>query len=158
MSLPFLPRLSKLSVVSRRAEQASARRQITSLGIVCQGTGDAIGTLSGGNQQKVVVARWLTEPSRLLILDEPFQGVDIAARRDIGRRLRDTAGERGTLIFVSELDEALEVADRILVMAEHTIVGEHRTANIDIDLVMAQIAGQTTKTDRQQAPAAALAS
>jgi simple sugar transport system permease protein len=68
---------------------------IEALSIVCQGETDSIGTLSGGNQQKVMLARWLAEDCRLLLLDEPFQGVDIRARRDIGRKIRETAAEPG---------------------------------------------------------------
>ncbi|QFY63757.1 sugar ABC transporter ATP-binding protein (plasmid) [Rhizobium grahamii] len=142
MSLPFLRRLSRLGISNRRAERSKARGQITSLSIVCRSERNDMQTLSGGNQQKVMVGRWLSEPSRLLILDEPFQGVDIAARRDIGAKLRATAAGRATIVFLTELDEALEVADRILVMSEHTIVGEHRNADIDVERLLSEIAGQ----------------
>lgn len=116
------------------------------MGVVCQGPQDGILTLSGGNQQKVVVGRWMAEASRLLILDEPFQGVDIQARRDIGRRIRDSAADRATLVLCAEIDEALEVADRILVMSEHTLVGDHRNRNIDLARLMAQISGAADRT------------
>lgn len=142
ISLPFLRRLSAFGVVSRRAEKAKARRQIDALGVVCRSERDEMQTLSGGNQQKVMVGRWLSEPSRLLILDEPFQGVDIAARRDIGEKLRASAAGRSTILFLTELDEAFEVADRILVMSEQTIVGEHRNADIDVERLLSEIAGQ----------------
>jgi len=141
MSLPFLPRFSRFGVARRRAERAAAREQIRDLRIVCRSERDNLATLSGGNQQKVTVARWLSQPSRLLILDEPFQGVDIAARHDIAAKLRDTTGDRATLLFLTELDEALETADRILVMSEHTIVGEHRNADIDMERLLADVAG-----------------
>ncbi len=145
MSLPFLPRLSRLSVLRRGTERATARQQIADLGIVCRTERDEMGTLSGGNQQKVMVARWMSQNARLFILDEPFQGVDIAARRDIAAKLRASSAGRATLIFVTELDEALETADRILVMSEHTIVGEHRNGEVDMDRLLAEIAGQTNK-------------
>jgi simple sugar transport system ATP-binding protein len=141
MSLPFLRHFSWLSVMSRRKEQASARQQIAELGVVCRSEHDELSTLSGGNQQKVMVGRWLSMASRLLILDEPFQGVDIAARRDIGNKLRQSAGDRATLVFLTELDEAFEIADRILVMSEHTIVGEHINDRPDVEKMLAQIAG-----------------
>ena len=145
ISLPFLRRLSRLGVISRRAERAKARGQIEALGVVCRGERDEMQTLSGGNQQKVMVGRWLSEPSRLLILDEPFQGVDIAARRDIGAKLRASAAGRATIVFLTELDEAFEVADRILVMSEHTIVGEHRNSDIDVERLLSEIAGQSSQ-------------
>ncbi|ANH03117.1 sugar ABC transporter ATP-binding protein [Shinella sp. HZN7] len=142
ISLPFLRRLSAFGVASRRAERAKARRQIDALGVVCRSERDEMQTLSGGNQQKVMVGRWLSEPARLLILDEPFQGVDIAARRDIGEKLRASAAGRSTILFLTELDEAFEVADRILVMSEQTIVGAHRNADIDVERLLSEIAGQ----------------
>lgn len=142
MSLPFLRRISAFGISRRRAERVLARSQIRDLGIVCRSEKDELQTLSGGNQQKVMVARWRTQPSRLMMLDEPFQGVDIAARRDIATKLRAEASGRATLIFVTELDEALETADRILVMSEHTIVGEHRNGAIDMDRLLAEVAGQ----------------
>ncbi|MCJ8240654.1 sugar ABC transporter ATP-binding protein [Peteryoungia algae] len=142
ISLPFLKRLSSLGIASRRAERAKARQQIADLSVVCRSERDEMQTLSGGNQQKVMVGRWLSEPSRLLILDEPFQGVDIAARRDIGDKLRASAAGRSTILFLTELDEAFEVADRILVMSEQTIVGEHLNTDIDIERLLCEIAGK----------------
>jgi simple sugar transport system ATP-binding protein len=142
MSLPFLQQFSRLAVLSRSRETANAKRQINDLGIVCRSERDDLSTLSGGNQQKVMVGRWLAMPSRLLILDEPFQGVDIAARRDIGSKLRQSAADRATLVFLTELDEAFEIADRILVMSEHTIVGEHVNQNPDLERLLADITGK----------------
>lgn len=141
ISLPFLKRMSGFGVMKKRAERVAARRQIDELGIVCRSEKDELSALSGGNQQKVMVARWMSQASRLFILDEPFQGVDISARRDIAAKLRASAEGRATLVFVTEIDEALETADRILVMSEHTIVGEHRNADIDLDRLLAQVAG-----------------
>ncbi|WP_214471395.1 sugar ABC transporter ATP-binding protein [Mesorhizobium sp. dw_380] len=141
VSLPFLKRMSNLGVLKRRLERATARRQIEQLSIVCRSEKDEMSALSGGNQQKVMVARWMAQNAALFILDEPFQGVDISARRDIAAKLRASANGRATLLFVTELDEALETADRILVMSEHTIVGEHRNAEVDLDRLLAEVAG-----------------
>ncbi len=145
MSLPFLDRLSRFGVSRRGAERGVARERISELGIVCRTERDEMSTLSGGNQQKVMVARWMSQTANLFILDEPFQGVDIAARRDIAAKLRASAQGRATVIFVTELDEALETADRILVMSEHAIVGEHRNAEVDIDRLLAEIAGRSQR-------------
>jgi simple sugar transport system ATP-binding protein len=142
LTLPFTTRhAGPLGLMRRAAERAAAVRTIDAMGVVCQGPLDGILTLSGGNQQKVVVGRWMAEASRLLILDEPFQGVDIQARRDIARRIRASADTRATLVLCSEIDEAMEVADRILVMVEHTLVGEHRNDAVDLDRLMAEVAG-----------------
>jgi simple sugar transport system ATP-binding protein len=146
ITVPFLDRHSAFSFMNRGSERATARSAISDLGIVCQGDGDAIGSLSGGNQQKVMVGRWLAEASNLLVLDEPFQGVDIKARRDIGHKIRETAGGRATVVLVAEMDEALEISDRIIVMADQTIVGDHRNENIDLGAVLSQVAGQQSET------------
>jgi simple sugar transport system ATP-binding protein len=140
ITLPFSRRHSRPGgFLSFRSERATANRMVGDMGVICQGVGDGILTLSGGNQQKVMVSRWMAEASRVLILDEPFQGVDIQARRDIGRKIRETANTRTTIVFVAELDEAFEVADRILVMSEHSVVGDHRNENIDVSAIMAQV-------------------
>lgn len=143
-ALPFFTNYSTLSFLSRSKMHMMANTMIDGLGIVCQSDRDSIGTLSGGNQQKVMVARWLSEKCRVLVLDEPFQGVDIKARRDIGRKIRETAEGRATVVMVAELDEALEIADRIVVMSAHTMVGDHRNENIDIGPVLSQVAGKIT--------------
>lgn len=149
ITLPFLARHANLSFLSGRSERSTTQSMIERLGIVCQTSADDIGTLSGGNQQKVMVSRWMAEASNLLVLDEPFQGVDIRARRDIGHRIRETAGERATIVFAAELDEALEIADRILVMNEHALVGEHMNDNVDLNLMLAEVSGQVANSPIQ---------
>jgi simple sugar transport system ATP-binding protein len=141
MTLPFLKGLSVGSFLKSGGQRSAAQSMVDQLGIVCQSVGDGIGTLSGGNQQKVMIARWLLEPARVLLLDEPFQGVDIGARRDIGRHIRATAKGRATLVFLAEIDEALEIADRIVVMNEGAIVGEHINQNVDLAALVADISG-----------------
>lgn len=141
LTLPFLRRHSGSGqVVRRSSERKLALRMIAEMGVKCQSHTDNILSLSGGNQQKVMVGRWMAEEARLLILDEPFQGVDIQARRDIGARIRDGSPNRATLVLVTELDEALEVADRILVISEGSIVSEHRNESIDVAAIMAEVA------------------
>jgi simple sugar transport system ATP-binding protein len=125
-----------------KALRITAKKKILDMGIICQSELEQIETLSGGNQQKVIVGRWLLKPCKLLILDEPFQGVDIKARQDIGTYIRQTANKRATVVFVSELDEALEIADRILVMSEKSVVGEHKNQNVNLDKILMEISGQ----------------
>ena len=144
ITLPFLRRHARFSFLNFKSEHATAQSSISNLDIICQSDSDEIGSLSGGNQQKVMVARWLAEASNLLVLDEPFQGVDIKARRDIGQKIRDTAKGRATVVMVAEMDEALEIADRIIVMNDQTIVGDHRNQNINTKLLVEQVVGQQT--------------
>jgi simple sugar transport system ATP-binding protein len=124
ISFPFLKGWSVAGLVSRDAEIRAARSLIREFGVKTRGPLDPLTSLSGGNQQKVVLARWHAEPARLLILDEPFQGVDIGARNDIIQAIRAKSKDRATVVFVNDLEEALEVGDRVVVMDDHTIVDD----------------------------------
>ncbi|SFL39256.1 sugar ABC transporter ATP-binding protein [Methylobacterium pseudosasicola] len=124
IGFPFLDRWGRAGLVARTAETRATRRLIAEFGIKARGPEDLPASLSGGNQQKVVLARWHAEPARLLLLDEPFQGVDIGARDDIIRAIRAQSRDRATIVFVNDLEEALEVGDRVVVMADHAVVGD----------------------------------
>ncbi len=102
-----------------------------------------IGTLSGGNQQKVVIGRWVYAGSRILLLDEPTRGVDVEAKRQIYAIIRDLAAEGKSVIFVSsEVEELPNVCDRVLVLREGRIAEEFKPPHINADRLMsACIAG-----------------
>jgi simple sugar transport system ATP-binding protein len=114
LSFPFLPHWFRRGVVRETVERDAAMDAIKTFGVRCTGPDDRLTRLSGGNQQKVVLARWHVERARILLLDEPFQGVDAGARADIVDTLRRHAHERATIVFVSDLEEALEIADRVV--------------------------------------------
>jgi ABC-type sugar transport system ATPase subunit len=99
--------------------------------------------LSGGNQQKVVIARWLTLNPKILILDEPTRGVDVAAKAEIHALMSELAGQGVAVLMVSsELPEILGVCDRILVMREGRIVKEFSRTEATQDLIMQAATGQ----------------
>ena len=118
ISLPNLSKWFPRGLLLGGREQQQARKAIDRLGIRAAGPSASVWTLSGGNQQKTVIARWEAEPGRLLLLDEPFQGVDVGARHDIVKAIRE-AKSRATLIATSDPEEAFQVADRIMVMERH---------------------------------------
>jgi simple sugar transport system ATP-binding protein len=124
IGFPFLGQWGVAGLVSRGAEMRASRALSREFGIKSRGPLDALTALSGGNQQKVVLARWHAEPARLLLLDEPFQGVDIGARNDIIQAIRAKSRDRATVVFVNDLEEALEVGDRVVVMVDHSIAGD----------------------------------
>lgn len=113
IALPHLGRWYPSGLLRGNREEREALAGIRRLGIQAPGPGARLDSLSGGNQQKTVLARWQAEPMQLLLLDEPFQGVDVGARADIIVAIRADR-ERATLIATSDPEEALEVADRIL--------------------------------------------
>jgi simple sugar transport system ATP-binding protein len=120
ISLPHLRRWFANGWLRPAVERRAAKSAIERLGIRSNGPQAPMETLSGGNQQKVVLARWQAEPTRLLLLDEPFQGVDVGARADIIAALRADR-HSATLIATSDPEEALEVADRIYIIQQHSL-------------------------------------
>ncbi len=122
---------------NRRKQQATADRMCASLQIVCRGPSDLVQNLSGGNQQKVALAKWLVINPRILIVDEPTKGVDVGAKAEIHNILFDLA-RNGTAILVisSDLPEILAVSDRLLVMREGRITGELTRAQATEQSVM----------------------
>ena len=85
------------------------------------------GSLSGGNQQKLLIARWLGRETRVLLLDEPTRGIDVGTKAEIYRRIREAAGAgMGILLVSSEMPELLALSDRVLVMCEGRLTGELR--------------------------------
>ncbi|MFE3196170.1 sugar ABC transporter ATP-binding protein [Nocardia sp. NPDC059240] len=123
LSLPFLRSISGVTgLITRSREVEAARLTIERLGVVTRDENSLIEELSGGNQQKIVVGRWLAHRPRVLVLDEPFRGVDIGARRDIGRQARALAGDDAAVLVLSaDIDEVLEVADRVIVLVDGDI-------------------------------------
>jgi len=121
IAFPHLPKWFPNGVMNIARERLAGTDGISRLGIRARGPDDRLDELSGGNQQKVVLARWQAEPCRLLLLDEPFQGVDVGARADLIAAIRGSSRGSATLIATSDPEEALEVADRIFVMRDHTL-------------------------------------
>ena len=124
-ALAVLPQLSRWIFVRDRAERALAREYVEALRIRTPSTEQLVGKLSGGNQQKVVLARWLATTPKVLLLDEPTRGIDVGAKSEIYAIIDRLAHEGVAVIVVSsELPEVLGVADRIYVMAAGRIRGE----------------------------------
>jgi ABC-type sugar transport system ATPase subunit len=120
-----LPMFSRLGVLSPSRERAAATRAVADFHVKAAGLAQRAGTLSGGNQQKLLLARLLVEKRRLLVLDEPTRGVDVGAKAEIYRLVdRLTAEGLGILMISSELPELLGLADRIVVMRGGRTVGE----------------------------------
>ena len=142
MTLSTFSQLARLGFTSARRERAAADRVAQSLDLRPSDVGRVVGTLSGGNQQKVVVGRWLLGDTRLLLLDEPTRGVDVGARAELYRVIHRLAADGvGVLLVSSEVPEVLGLADRVLVMREGRVVHTAPATELDedtvLDLVMA---------------------
>ena len=125
-SMAVLETVSRNSFVNRAKERLLANRSIKQLSIRATGPEQIVNKLSGGNQQKVVVSKWLASSPKVLIMDEPTRGVDVGAKSEIHRLMSQLAAEEGLAILMisSELPEILGMSDRILVMREGRLVGE----------------------------------
>jgi ABC-type sugar transport system ATPase subunit len=142
MSSASLAGISRMSVVSHKRDRSLAKDFAARLGLRQSAIEVAAGTLSGGNQQKVVLARWLARRPKLLILDEPTRGVDVGAKAEIYGLIRAIADEGvAVLIISSELTEVLGIADRILVMREGYGVGEIDACDASEQKVMSMATG-----------------
>jgi len=110
-------------------ERKRTNELIRDLDVASAGPEAPIESLSGGNQQKVVVGRWLLKPARVLALDEPFRGVDLGARADIAAKIREQDG--AVIVASADVDEVLEVADRIVVLSHGAVVRDVPAASAD---------------------------
>lgn len=125
VTLANLTGVTTKGFLNRREEVRVAEDSIERLRIRTDGTEQAAGKLSGGNQQKIVIAKWLYANPRVMLFDEPTRGIDVNAKREVFLLMEETAREgKAVLMVSSELPELLQVADRILVMREGAVVAE----------------------------------
>lgn len=138
-SLPSLKRDSLKGVfLNRSAEKELAREGIESLSIRTPGDWQLVRYLSGGNQQKVVIAKWLAMKPRVLLLDEPTRGIDVGAKQEIYKLIEELASKGLAILFVSsELEEVMGLADRVLVMHEGEVSGELLRSEMSEERIMA---------------------
>ena len=123
--LPNLKRLSRGGFVSLRRERDEFAKYVSALQIKITSSEQIAGTLSGGNQQKVVLAKWLARHCEVLIFDEPTRGIDVGAKHEIYLLMNELAAQgKAILMISSELPEVLGMADRILVLNAGRVTGE----------------------------------
>ncbi|MGW0734907.1 sugar ABC transporter ATP-binding protein [Streptomyces sp. NPDC002851] len=148
LGLVTLRSATRAGFVDRGGQRAAAAEVAERLGVRMAGLGQRVRTLSGGNQQKVVIGKWLLADTRVLILDEPTRGIDVGAKVEIYRIVnRLTAAGHAVLMISSDLPEVLGMSDRVLVMAQGRIVGELTADEADQDSVMALAVGARQKVE-----------
>lgn len=125
ISLVSIEKLSRAGIIDSKKVAKTADDYIKTLSIKTSSRKVAVGTLSGGNQQKVVLAKWLLNAPDVIIFDEPTRGIDVGAKRDIYLLINKLAKEgKGVIVISSEMPEVMGISDRILVMCEGHITGE----------------------------------
>ncbi|WP_174523003.1 sugar ABC transporter ATP-binding protein [Herbiconiux solani] len=141
VTLATFTRWARGGFLNERAERSAARTQLEALELRPADPDRPARTLSGGNQQKILLARWLVHGTRVLLLDEPTRGVDVGARAEIYSLIRDLAAQGAAIVVISsEIEEVLGLSDRVLVVAEGRVIHTTDASEIDehgvLDLVM----------------------
>lgn len=147
ISLPNLDRLQSGRMVSRHREAVLARKEVDRLRVKTPNLSQAVGLLSGGNQQKVVLGKWLARDPKVLILDEPTRGVDVGARGEIYAIIDELANSGVTIWMISsDLEEVLGMSDRVLVLHEGQLAGELSREQLSEEAVMRLATGGAEMT------------
>jgi ribose transport system ATP-binding protein len=134
MCLAALGRIARGGLITKRRQRPVVQRLIHQLQIVLSSSEDPVTSLSGGNQQKVVIGNWLANQPRIILFDEPTRGIDVQAKGQMFDIIRRLSRQGISSIFVSsELEELLEVCHRILMMRKGRIVGELPTSRARLD-------------------------
>ncbi|MDB4964126.1 MAG: rbsA [Myxococcales bacterium] len=147
LTMATLPLLSRLGIIDAARAEHTAESRARDLAIKVARVGVEVGTLSGGNQQKVVIGKWLERAPRVLLLDEPTRGVDVGAKAEIYRLIEQlTAHGHAVLLASSDLPEVVRLADRVLVLREGSLAGELGRGEISQLAIMRLAVGATAVT------------
>ena len=160
LSLPHVGRFARFGFLDLRAERRSARSLVERLRIAPPDLGQLTRNLSGGNQQKVVIGRWLDGGARVFIFDEPTTGVDVGSKVEIYRQMTAAARAGAAVLFISsDFDELVGMCDRVAVMRKGTITGSYQTATLDVsrltDLAASGAAAADAPVDGEVLPSTA---
>jgi monosaccharide-transporting ATPase len=150
LTLAALPEMSRLGIVSRAKQDEAVERFMKRLGIKASSAEQKIRELSGGNQQKVLLARWLCKNPKFLLLDEPTRGIDIGAKGEIQSLINELAESGlGVLMISSELEELVEGSSRVVVMRDGRCVAELRGAEISQEQIIRAMAEGSATGDAE---------
>jgi len=148
-SLAALGSLARAGFIDRAAERQMALEGVARFSVKTSSVDEIAGRLSGGNQQKIVLGKWLANNPKLLILDEPTRGIDVGAKAEIHRLMSQLAGEGVAILMISsELPEVLGMSDRVLVMREGRLVAEFDRADATSEAVGAAMMGGTSSAEQ----------
>lgn len=155
INMPIYKRISKASVIDSATEKATAEKYREEIQIKCPGVYQLVKNLSGGNQQKVILGKWLAADSQLIIFDEPTRGIDVGAKYEIYKLINDLVESgRSVLMISSEMEELIGMSDRIIVLAEREMTGELEKEEFNADTIMTMasaIVDQAVETVKEEA-------
>ena len=138
INMPIYERISKASVINSSVEKSNAEKYRKDIQIKCPSINMLVKNLSGGNQQKVILGKWLAADSQLIIFDEPTRGIDVGAKYEIYKLINQLVESgRSVLMISSEMEELIGMSDRIIVLAEGKMTGELQKDEFNADTIMA---------------------
>jgi ribose transport system ATP-binding protein len=147
INMPIYERISRFSVINSKTELEIAEKYRKDIQIKCPTLNQLVKNLSGGNQQKVILAKWLAADCQLIIFDEPTRGIDVGAKYEIYKLINDLVESgRSVLMISSEMEELMGMSDRIIVLAENRMTGELAKEEFNSDKIMAYASGITDET------------
>lgn len=149
INMPIYERNSKLSVINSKLEMEIAEKYQKNMAIKTPSLHQLVKNLSGGNQQKVILGRWMAADSELIIFDEPTRGIDIGAKHEIYKLMNDLVEKEGKAILMisSEMEELMGMSDRILVLAEGNVTGELQKGEFSQERIMAYASAANIEED-----------
>ena len=138
INMPIYERISRAGVINSSVEKGIAEKYRKDIQIKCPSINQLVKNLSGGNQQKVILGKWLAADSQLIIFDEPTRGIDVGAKYEIYKLINDLVESgRSVLMISSEMEELMGMSDRIIVLAEGEMTGELQKEEFNADTIMA---------------------
>jgi ribose transport system ATP-binding protein len=142
ISMASIQKFSSFGFIRKSLEKGIGARQVKALGVKTPSTKVAVGNLSGGNQQKCIVGRWMELSPSIFIMDEPTKGIDVGAKYEIYTLMKDIAENGGSIILISsELPEVLNMSNRVLTIFEGRITGEFDPQTASVDEIMSSALG-----------------
>ena len=141
LTMTILPKISRFGILNKKKQKEVTLEYIQKIAIKTPGTSTKIKDLSGGNQQKVILSRWLATHPDLIILDEPTRGIDVGAKGEIEELIKQISDSGISVLYISsELDELVRECDRIVILHDGRNVGELVNEEINSDAIMNVIA------------------
>ncbi len=149
INMPIYQRNSTLSVINSKKEKTIAEKYKENMAIKTPSLNQLVKNLSGGNQQKVILGRWLAADSELIIFDEPTRGIDVGAKHEIYKLMNDLVEKEGKAILMisSEMEELMGMSDRIIVLAEGDMTGEISKEEFSQETIMAYASAAKSKVE-----------
>lgn len=150
ISMPIYERISKASVINSKIEKQTALKYKDDIQIKCPSINQLVKNLSGGNQQKVILSKWLAANSKLIIFDEPTRGIDVGAKFEIYKLINDLVEQGCAILMISsEMEELIGMSDRIIVLSENKMMGELQKDEFNVDTIMTYASGIIPESKRE---------